>query len=172
MPGNNGFSSSLFYELTVMPAGTTQTGFANVADPLFKFIIHPSPNERIDQVYQYIPNSFTLISIKIVSKRPLSTTAILIDFNINNPNPSNYPQHYFEILFRDIDVSSLKAIYQIPGTKVPCTLSALFLPVTGRTQLPLCNVQLQEIVLNTIIVRVTQIGSIASGSYRLTFDDF
>jgi hypothetical protein len=126
-----------------MPAGTTLAGFPNLADPLFRFIIHPSSNERIDQVFQYIPNSFTLTSMKVVSKRPLSTTAILIDFNINNPNPSNYPQHYFEILFRDIDVSSLSAIYQIPGAKVPCTLSSLFIPVTGRTQLPLCTVQLQ-----------------------------
>lgn len=155
-----------------MPAGSTQTGFPNLADQLFRFIIHPSPNERIDQVYQYIANSFTLTSIKVVSKRPLSTTAILIDFNINNANPSNYPQHYFEILFRDIDVSSLKAIYQLPGTKVSCTLSALFLPVAGRTQKPLCNVHLQEILLNTVIVRVTQIGNIAAGAYRLTFDDF
>jgi len=55
---------------------------------------------------------------------------------------------------------------------VPCTLSSLFLAVAGRTQQPACIVQKIDIWHGTILMRVTQIGSIVAGNYIITFDDF
>lgn len=121
-----GLQSGIFYELVVSPAGTTQSGFANAPDSIFSIIVHPASSERIDQLYQYYPGSFTLVSMKIVTKRPLSPTALLLEFNVNFNSPLTYPSHYFEVIFRDMDMNSIKTTYQTPGSKVPCTLSALF----------------------------------------------
>jgi hypothetical protein len=171
VPHNPGLLSGVYYELVIMPAGTTQTGFANSADTLFKVIAHPLPSERIDQQYLYVPSSFTLDSIQIVTKRPLSPTALLIKFEINFNSPLTYPSHYFEIVFRDLDMTSIRSPYNTPGSTVPCTLSSLFVAL-ARTQSPLCIIQKLDVILGTIIVRVTQIGKISMGTYQFTFDDF
>jgi hypothetical protein len=70
-------------------------------------------------------------------------------------------------------MTSIKTAYKTPGSKVPCTLSALFpsLPLP-RTQAPLCIVQTLDLTVGTIVIRVTQIGNIIIGAYILTFDDF
>jgi hypothetical protein len=41
IPGS-GLQSNIFYELVIMPAGTTQSGFPNLSDNLFSVIAHPS----------------------------------------------------------------------------------------------------------------------------------
>lgn len=164
VPRNQGLMSGVYYELVIMPAGTTVSGFANLVDSLFRVIAHPLPSERIDQLYLYTPASFTLTSIQVVTKRPLSPTALLIDFSINFNSPTTYPAHYLEIVFRDLDMTSIRSPYNTPGSQVPCTLSSLFLALT-RTQSPLCIVQKLDIILGTIVMRVTQIGNLVIGNY-------
>jgi hypothetical protein len=90
-----GLQAGIFYELVISPAGTTQSGFTNAADTSFKFMAHPSSSERIDQLFRYFPNSFTLVSMKIVTKRPLSPTALLLEFDVNFNSTRKYPNHYF-----------------------------------------------------------------------------
>lgn len=167
-----GLQSNIFYELVVAPSGTTQSGFANSPDSIFTIIAHPSSSERIDQLYQYYPGSFTLVSMQVVTKRPLSSTALLLQFNINFNSPLTYPRHYFEVVFRDLDMSSIKSAYKTPGSKVPCTLSSLFVAVAGKKQSPFCIVQTLDLKVGTIVIRATQIGNIIIGEYTLTFDDF
>ena len=89
-----GLQAGIFYELVITPAATTQSGFANAVDSMFKIIAHPISSERIDQLFKYLPGSFTLVSMKVVTKRPLSPTALQIEFNISFSSNRTYPNHY------------------------------------------------------------------------------
>lgn len=84
----------------------------------------------------------------------------------------NYPEHYLEIILKDLDLSCLHPQYQKPGSTIPCTLSSLMTGVTGRSQPVHCIVANLEIYTSTILLRVADVGPMASGTYNLTLDDF
>ena len=70
-------------------------------------------------------------------------------------------------------MTSIRPPYNIPGSKVPCSLSSLFVSLLpARKQTPACVFQTADLTVGTVVVKVTQIGNIIAGAYQLTFDDF
>lgn len=92
----------------------------------------PNSCEYIGKFEQYAKNMFDLASILIVSKRPLVSTGIMFKFSINFSSLYNYPQHYLEIVLKDLDLSAIQIAYRTPGATIPCTLSSNFLLVASR----------------------------------------
>jgi hypothetical protein len=89
--------------------------------------------------------------------------------------PSNllFPNHYLEIIFRDLNINSIRIPNSNPGSSVPCTLSSLFLGIPARNQNePQCIVHKLDTFHGTIIVRVQQIANLVVGTYQITLDDF
>lgn len=74
-----------------------------------------------------------------------------------------------------MDISAIQIPYNIAGAYVPCTLSSLFVKITGKTQSPHCIVQQidkNDRAHGTILLRVVSFGSLVMGNYVVTLDNF
>lgn len=60
---------------------------------------------------QYTGHMFNLISIYVVTVRPIVDTALQIHFGLLFSSGLTYPQHYFEVHFQDINFNAIKAPY-------------------------------------------------------------
>ena len=155
-----------------MPTSTSAAGFPNAPQPLFKLLALPNSCEHIAAFDKYYAHMFDHSLIYLVTTRPSTANGLLLQFNLNFNSPYSYPKHYLEIVFKDLTLSSVQLQYQTPGATVPCTLSALFLPIASRIEPPHCVVANIDIYLGTILLRITDIGALVTGTYTVTLDNF
>lgn len=102
----------------------SQTGFNNLYDSQYRLITIPDSCEHIGEWMQYTGHLFNLISIYVVTVRPIVETALQLQFQLLFSSGLTYPQHYFEVHFQDINFNAIKAPYNQQGIKIPCTLSS------------------------------------------------
>lgn len=155
MPRLKALSIDFYYELVIMPTGTIlpQTGFDNIADDEFRILTIPDSSEYIGPWELYYGHGFELNSIYLVTERPSVDTALQIKFKMNFESLVSYPEHYFEIHFRDLNMDAIKPAYKFLGGKVPCTLSAEFV-TAGRTNDPFCVVNYVHELHGDLVLRV------------------
>ena len=168
--------ASKYYELVVKPGGATASGFSNVNQFFFRVITHFDSSQHIDQLYKYTKDIFTLQKVLVVTKRPLQPTALLIETYINITSTMEYPKHYLQIIFKDIDINSIRSIYRPSattyGSEIPCTFNYLIIPVSTRKLQPRCIATVLDLMHSTMVIRITDIGNIVPGTYQITIDDF
>jgi hypothetical protein len=137
-----------------MPVTATSTGFTNALDLQYKFISWPNSNEYIGSLYNYIINQITFTSMYVVTTRPQTPTAIQLMFTLASGSALIFPNHYFEVVFKDLTLDAIVPPYNILGETIPCTLSSAFSVTASRISTPNCIVNYNNHLHQIITIRV------------------
>lgn len=99
-----------------MPVANTMTGFPNVYDSLAKLSIFPptTAGHNFD-IKLWTKNAFNLNSLWIVTTRPLEPNAIQFTFSSTFAAANDFPNHYIEIIFNNLDLNAVVAPYNQVG---------------------------------------------------------
>lgn len=137
-----------------MPVTATSTGFANALDLQYKFIAWPNSNEYIGSLYTYLINQITFTSMYIVTTRPQTPTAIQLMFTLTSGSALIFPNHYFEVVLKDLTLGAIVPPYNVLGETIPCTLSSAFSVTASRISTPNCIVNYNNYLHQIITIRV------------------
>ena len=58
----------------------------------------------------------------------------MVVFDVHFSSNMQYPEHQLEVVLRNVDFNAVPDKYRVPGNKVPCTLSLLFLNIGTRSR--------------------------------------
>lgn len=135
----------------------TQSGYQQLNFDFVNFIAYNNINspgvisQQVNRVYNYEGSYYIgLQHIYVLCTQPV-LTSIYLSININFTSNYNFPSHYLEVTFYDLQITAFVG-YSIGGI-IPCQLSSNFLSITNR-QAPQCRVVMADLLNSFVTVRI------------------
>lgn len=107
--------------------------------------------------------------IYVLSVQPTKKTSLYVAFNLGFSAVLDYPQHYIEFTFFDLDSTSFTGYSY--NKLIPCQLSTNFYSTVNRNS-PQCKLTSADPVNNFVKIRIENIGNVSVNNYWVSFDDF